>query len=310
MAGIVCGVVRVGVIAALVGTPVALLVGPERIGALFTQAKQAVTDKIDENIKDPVALRSQLRSLEAEYPKRIAEVRTDLTEINAQVTGLNQVLAESKLVVEMADADLAGVQSLISKAELARTNAGPASIVKIRFGESSLDLESAYARANDISQTRSAYASRAADVERDLGYLTVQQDRLAGLLTKLETERSEFQSQLWQLDRQVDAIARNDRMIEMMEKRQATIEEQGRYRAASLDQLNARLTSIRAEQESRLEALANTQSAQSYEQRAKALLDLQRTNPKAATPREIHVEPAVIEVTPDTPDAEDMASRN
>ena len=57
------------------------------------------------------------------------------------------------------------------------------------------------------------YLSRAADLETDLGYLHDQEAQLSDLLDRLETEHAEFQAKLFQLDAQIDTIARNDRLI-------------------------------------------------------------------------------------------------
>src|SRR5690554_6743683 len=99
--------IRAGVVVALAGAATAMFVGPERIGALFSQTRGAVNRAIDGQIKDPVALRQQLRSLEEQYPKRIAEVRGDLAEVNEQVAQLERELAVSRKVVQLADRDLA-----------------------------------------------------------------------------------------------------------------------------------------------------------------------------------------------------------
>lgn len=307
MAGIIKGVIRVGVITALVGgvvaVPAVLIAGPDRVLAVVTQARQNVHQKIDRNIKDPIALRAQLRDLEAQYPKRIADVRSDLSELRAQVAGLERELAVSRRVVELAEADLQGVQSLLARAEEARGNPGEYRVVKIRFGDDSLNIDQAYSKANQIADTRDAFIGRVADLERDLGFLGHQERRLTDLLAKLESERAEFQAQLWQLDRQVDAIARNDRMIEMMQKRQHIIDEQSRYRAASLDQLHSRLADIRANQEATLQALAGSTATQSYETRAKFELDaaaagLERNRLLKRRPV-IEIEPPVIEIGPE-----------
>jgi len=143
---------------------------------------------------------------------------------------------------------------------------------------------------------------RVSDIERDLGYLGQQKDRLDTLLTQLETERAEFQTQLWGLDRQVDAISRNDRMIEIMQKRQVTIDEHSRYSAASLDQINARLADIRAKQESKLEMFAQNNDIKNYENAAKYMIDGEKSAEprqlKRSHPKTIEITPSVIEIGP------------
>ncbi len=273
MAGVVKTVVRMGVIGGLVAGAAVVVAGPDRVGALVSQTRTTINKTIDNQIDDPVALRAQLKKLEGEYPRRIAEVRSDLSELERQKQDLTRELAISKRVVQLADADLAQLKGLLSRAENARADASH-QIVRVRFDDRSMGVDDAYAKANSISQTRSAYATQAADLERDLGYLTQQENRLSELLATLEHERAEFQTQLWQLDRQVDAIARNERMIEMMEKREATLDRyETKYDANSLAQVKTRLADIRASQEAALESLATSTGANDYERMATFELD-------------------------------------
>jgi len=299
-------VVRAGVITAVVGGVAVAVAGPERIRAVFHQARSSVHGAIDCNISDPIALRSQLRDLEGQYPKKIVDVRGDLAELNEQYTQLERELAVSKKVVAMAEGDLEAMQAVLTKAEEAKTS-GVAQVVRVRFdggNTSSMSMDDAYGKATRVGQLRTAYTQRVGDIERDLGYLGQQKDRLTTLLEQLETERAEFQTQLWALDRQVDAISRNDRMIDLMQKRQATIDNHSRYRAASLDQVTARFADIRAKQEAKLQMFNQTNDVKTYENAAKYLLDNEQAREfkshKSAKPRAIEIAPSVIEIGPDT----------
>lgn len=290
--------VRSALIVALVGGAAVAVAGPQRVAAVFQQTKQKINSSIDKHIEDPIALRAQLRELEGQYPQKIADVRGDLAELEAQFAQLNRELAVSQRVVALADEDLIQVQGLLAKAEEARVqNVGH--VIRVRVDNQSMDMEEAYSKANTISQSRSAYAARAADIERDLGLLTQQRDRLSTLLTQLETERADFQSQLWSLDRQVDAISRNDRMIELMSKRQETLDSIDRFEVASLDQLTGKMADIRARQEAELQRLATAGGAFSYEQRAKHQLDIESARPGLIRPTQIEIQPPVLEITPE-----------
>lgn len=289
-------VVRYGVIGAILAGAGLAVVGPDRLSALFTQAQTKVNASIDLAIDDPVALRSQMRQLEGEYPKRIGEVRGDLAELRQQAAALKRELEISERVVAMSNNDMEQMRSLIARAEDARATSDGA-IVRVVFSEQSIDLKDAYTKATRIQQVQTAYANRAADIQRDLGYLAQQESRLSSLLTQLEGEHGEFQAQMWTLDRQVDTIARNDRLIAMMEKRQRTLDEQSRYRAGSLENLAGRFADIRAKQEAQLESLGGASAGFNYEDRAKLDLDAQKALfPKAPqTP----TKPAVIEIKPE-----------
>jgi predicted RNase H-like nuclease (RuvC/YqgF family) len=296
--------VRAGVITAVVGGAVLVVAGPDRAFAVFSQTRSKINGAIDSKITDPVALRAQLRDLESQYPKRIADVRGDLAELNEQISQLQRQLAVSRKVIEMADGDLDQMRDVLARAEDARAQAA-GHIIRVRFEDNRpMSLDDAYSRANRVSQVRSAYVSQAADLERDMGYLSQQHERLSALLEQLEGERAEFQAQLWQLDRQVDAIARNERMIELMQKREATIQNQSRYRAASLDQVTARLADIRAKQEAQLQMHGQSTDVRNYENAAKYLLDSEirsgALRPERSRQPEARPTPTVIEIGPET----------
>ena len=53
--------------------------------------------------------------------------------------------------------------------------------------------------------------------------LEIQKARLGEVHNKLTDEYASFETKMWQLDRQIDAIERNDRLIEMTEQLQATL---------------------------------------------------------------------------------------
>lgn len=270
-------IVRYAVIAGLVGGTAALVAGPDRLSALFSQAQGNINAAIDSQIDDPIALRQQMKSLAGEYPERIADVKADLAELRQQTGQLQREREVSERVVSLAEADFEQIKGLIERGETALAQSeGHAQTVRVVFNNEPLDLKDAYARAGRIQQVHGAYATRVADIDRDMGYLQQQEQRLTALLGQLETEHTEFQTQMWALDRQVDQISRNDRLIELMEKRQTTIEDNSRYSASSLDQIAGRFADIRARQEAKLETLGTSTSTSNYEDRAKFDLDTRK----------------------------------
>ncbi|MCW5757044.1 MAG: hypothetical protein KIT54_07410 [Phycisphaeraceae bacterium] len=300
-------IIRVGVIGALVGGGLIAVAGPERVGAALSQARNTVNDAIDRNIDDPVKMRTQLRQLEAQYPERIARVRQDLASLDTQSGEYERELAVAQRVVELAQADLDQMQGLFARAQDARAQAGSGAIIRVSFNGSSLDLADAQARAAQIVRTRDAYAAEVQTIARDLDLLDKQRDRLTDLLAKLESERSQFQSELWRLNQQIDAIARNDRMIEMMEARQKTLDELGPYKAHSIDQVRDRLAQVRAQQEQRLESLGSGQKELTYEERAKLSITGQQF--QGRVDRVIEVAPRIIEIPAEEPASATTPSR-
>ncbi len=295
-------IIRVGVIGTLVGGGLIAVAGPERVGAALSQARDTVNETIDRNIDDPVRMRAQLRKLESQYPERIARVRQDLSTLDAQTSEYQRELAVAERVVELAQADLDAMQNTFARAENVRAEAGHGVIVRVTFNGSKMDLSEAQAKAAEIAKTRDAYIAEADSIAGDIDLLGQQRERLTDLLVKLESEKAQFQSELWRLNQQIDAIARNERMIDMMEARQQTLDELGPYQAHSIDQVKNRLAQLRSEQEAKLESLASGEKGLSYEDRAKASIGGQRL-PRAE--RVIEIEPTVIDV----PEVEETRGR-
>lgn len=274
MAGFFKSFLRFGVITGIAAAGALALAGPERAGALLSQAQTSVLTAIDANIDDPVALRAQLQKLEAEYPERIQEVASDLAELNRNITELQDERDVAHGVVALADRDLGVLQPMLAQAASASHDSSP--YQTIRFDNRTISVKQALVRADQLEQMKSSYAVQAMDAERDLSYLVQQSERLETLLGELKTERTQFQTQIAQLERQVEAIERNDRLIDLMEKRQKTIENCSRYEAGSLDQITARLSELRARQEAELEFLANDHEMTDYEELARMQVRMQR----------------------------------
>ncbi len=311
MAAVCKTVVRGVVITALAGGVLVAVAGPGRVHAMFDQARGNITQVIDSNIDDPILLRAQIKKLEAQYPQKIADVRSDLSEVRTQVSQLERELQVAHKVVALAAQDLKGVDSQLTQARVTQ-QANPGAIVRISYNNKPVELEDAYTKRQRIEDTRDLYLSRAADLETDLGYLRDQEGQLSDLLARLETEHSEFQAKLFQLDAQIDTIARNDRLIGMMEDRQATIDEHSRFRANSLEQLDSRLSTIRNEQRARLEAIANRDSDRDYVDEAEFLIDQEK---RVVVPEDFSKDdggfsyeaPRVIDITPEASRATSIA---
>ncbi|MEM0984508.1 MAG: hypothetical protein AAGI17_11235 [Planctomycetota bacterium] len=273
--GFVKGITRFAVVGTVLGVGTAFVahqVRPGSVGAFVHNVGHAVGEKIDQTIDETSALRSQIRQLEAEYPKKIAEVRTDLDEVNEQISYLERELGVSEKVVALIDADLGTLDTGIRQAR-AITAEKPYEVVRIRFDGDRINLDEAYTRRTSIERTKTVHQTRIGEFATELSYLDDQQTQLVELLSKLEQEQAQFQAQLVQLDAQIDSIARNERMIAMMEDRQKTIDAHKSYKAHSLDQLTTRLANVRSEQQERMAQIAHREAEHNYVDEARYLLD-------------------------------------
>ena len=114
---------RLALIMLVVAGIAAMVAGPERVHAMAHQVKTEISDVIDANIDDPVALRSQLRKLQKEYPKRIASVQADLTDLHQQIRELEREKAVAQRVVLLARQDAESFNTEIGTEPVAFTNA-------------------------------------------------------------------------------------------------------------------------------------------------------------------------------------------
>ena len=279
------GICTAGLVA-LAGAAAFATIGKDRTHAIAGEMRSQLIDAIDQNIDDPSALRSQLREMEAQYPKRIAQVRSDLAEIRAETKGLERERAIADRVVALADGDLERLQSQLA-AQLPAPGAALVAIKAVTLDDHVYSVSRARVRLDQIKNTRLAYSNRSADAKHDLVYLDKQAARLEELDTKLQAERTEFQTQIIGLSRQIDSIARNDRLIKLLEKRNRTIDECSRYEAVSLDQIAGRLAQIKNRQEAELEMLSNEEQEADYEDLARMQIATEHLETKRSTYAEI-----------------------
>jgi chromosome segregation ATPase len=272
MSCITRGILRYGVIGALALGGVTLLVGPDRVAAGLAQVRVKAQHVVDNAMDDPLALRRQLEQLAEEYPDRIAEVRGEIAEVDHQIDQFQRDVEISQRVVAMATEDLEELKTLVARAE-AEATTGARSIA-IRFEGVRFDIDEAYDEGRRINNVRSNYDDRMAHDEFQLKLLAEQKGRLTEILGKLESEYSTYQGQLWQLDRQIDAIQRNERLIELTERQQATLQSYERFgKLQNLHQLESKLAEINAFQTAQLEELEKRGIHYNYEEQARRELN-------------------------------------
>jgi predicted nucleic acid-binding Zn-ribbon protein len=270
-------VLRWGLIGAVGTGGVVYLIGPERVWAAVDQARSSAREFTDDLVDDPVALRRQLQNLAARYPERIAEVAGELAEIDQQRAQLSHDAEVARRVVALTMADLDELRLAV-----AETDARPfeSRVVSIRVSGRVVALDDAREEARRIATIRGTYQDRLAGDEMQREFLATQHVRLSEILEKLESEHTRYETKLWQLDRQIDAIARNDRLIDMTKEQQALLSEYDKFGdVGSLDQLEAKLAELRTVQEAQLQTLAKRGVRSDYEERARSGLQVESYDP-------------------------------
>lgn len=271
------GIVRWGLISGLALGGLVLVFGREPVLAGISAIRAKAQNTVDMLVDNPTALRRQLSEMADQYPDRIAQVRGELAQVASQIDQFERDCEVSKRVIALATNDLTRLKDLITRAEteIGAANADGvravrASQVQVRFDGNRFNLDEAYSEAHRINEVRLGYADRLAANEQHLALLNEQKSRLTEIVTKLESEYATFQTQLWQLDRQIDAIERNDRLITMTKEMQETLDGYSKFeRVGNLNQLEAKLNELRMVQQAQLEQLQNRSRTTNYEDRAR-----------------------------------------
>lgn len=264
---------RWGLIGGLALGGLTLLVGPDRVAAGLAQLRTKAQSVVDTVVDDPVALRRQLEHLADEYPDRIAEVRGEIAEVEHQITELGRDIEIAGRVVAYTTEDLNVLQTRIAKARDTVRQASH-SDVYVGFEGIRFTIDEAYAEALRIGEVRKNYRDRKAVDQQQAKMLQEQKTRLHQILSKLEDDYGTYQAQLWSLDRQIDAIQRNDRLIELMEQQQETLASYDRFeKVSNLKQVQGKLAELREVQKAQLDTLAKRGFRDDYESKAK--LDLE-----------------------------------
>lgn len=250
-------IIRWGLISGLALGGLALLIGPHKVAAGLHQIRANVQMVVDRALDEPAALRRQLVQMADQYPDRIATVRGELAEVEHQLAQFNRDSEIAHRVVVATTEDLTELKTLVVRAESNPNDAVRA--VFVRFKGIRFDVPQAYTEAQRINAVRLNFQDRAASNVQQISMLAEQKARLVEICDRLESEYATFQTQMWQLDSQIDAIERNERLIEMTKDLQATLDDYDRWgEIGNLKQLEGKLAELRTIQKAQLDTLRQT----------------------------------------------------
>lgn len=273
-------IIRLGLIGGLALGGAALL-WPGHVSHGLSAIKGKAQQMVDRNSDSPEAIRRELARLAEEYPDRIAEVRGELAEVDHQINELTREAEVAERVVALTTDDLDNLKSLIARAE-AEHKSGVRTVA-IRFDGVRFDVDEAREEGRRINNVRASYNDRLEHASFQVGLLHEQKARLNDILEKLEGEFNTYQTQLWQLDREIDAIQRNDRLIALIEQQQATLDSYQRFgKMENLGQVQSKLAELRTKQEAQLQYLEKQGKRSNYEEQARYELDRDSTSASSA----------------------------
>ena len=269
-------VTRVAVVGGLLAGAALLVAGPQRVGAMASQIRAQVNDRIDQHIDDPIAAREQLERLAVQYPKQIASFRNELNTLRSEIIDAERERTVSQRVVALAQEDLTDLQARLARAKDAREE-HPYATINIAFRSRELSLDDAYSKATEVARDVQTYQARVDHFNGAIDHLQEQESTITDIISQLEAEHAEFQAQLWQIENELELFERQEKLVKMVEKRQKAINGFEKYDAGNLDNFMSRVTTMRAEQEARLKAATNQVNKNTYEDRARAMLNSEKS---------------------------------
>ena len=264
-------IIRWGLISGLALGGLTLLIGPHKVAAGLHQIRANVQMVVDRALDEPAALRRQLEQMADQYPDRIATVRGELAEVEHQLAQFDRDSEIATRVVAMTTEDLTELKTLVVRVQ---NVSNPGDRAFLRFKGIRFAVDQAYTEAQRINAVRLNYQDRAASNVQQISMLAEQKARLMEICDRLESEYATFQTQMWQLDSQIDAIERNERLIEMTKDLQATLDDYDRWgEIGNLKQLEGKLAELRTIQKAQLDTLRQTGLRIDYAKQAAHQID-------------------------------------
>ena len=260
----------------------AFFIGSDRAQSVFDRVTDGVRSEIDSRLDahsdDPVVLRRRLVEVSAKYPEQIAQVRSDLRDIREEVLRIDHDREVCERVVELIDSDLVKLEPALAEAkQRADKKKARLASVPVTFDGEQMSLLRATTRAKEIARERDARVAAALDASQGLIHLRAQEQHFEETLNRLLDEQAELVAKVRQLGSEIESIARTDRLIDLLEKREATLQNVERFKIESLDGLTAVLERKRVQQEARLEAIGAGTTSKSYSDLAEAEFLLEET---------------------------------
>ncbi len=255
---------RWSLIGGLLVSGLVVLLGATRVKTAFWSVRDHLRANVDELVDTRVALEHEIRLLEEEYPRRIAELRCQGKAIDRDLARCRRDAEICEEVTAICGEDLKGLREALEAAK-------PRSRGIVFRGER-LTRAEALARADRIAQTLAVYRDRLAELREESKMLETERTRLAVLLADLQKEREAFRAEAGSLHREIDSLERKERLVEIEELRRRLRRDLLADRGESLAAVKAKIEERRIRLEEKLRTLSREESPGGYEARARVRL--------------------------------------
>jgi len=256
---------KYSVILVLVLAAAAATFGPWRIREALRYVKHAAVENVDGMIPDEVKLRNDIETLREEYPKRIAELDSMVAGLTRQLGELEQDRGLCREVLDLCHEDLGQLRPGV-EAESAGT---PAHDGRIQFRGASFSYGEALERSRRILEIKDMYDARLKASTESVALLQSERERLSADLLQVRKEYDQFIAQYRGLEREIDLLKHNERLIEIAGRRDRLDRLDPSSWLRSLDAIKSAIARRKTEQAERLRSFKVGNPVAEYETRAR-----------------------------------------
>lgn len=266
-----------------------IVLGKARTQGAIKALQGMAQNEVDKLIATEEDMRGQLEKLRAEYPRQIAMLRSQASEVERRLAAVERDNARARDILSLCEADLKEIHA-------ARPEAVTGAIA---FRGSRYKPAQTEVLVERIEQTRELYTTRLEDNEQEAKVLKQELEQLQSDITAMRTEQEEFETQYQSLLREIERVSRNEKAIRLAESRGARGGERHDEAMSTLGQVKASLERARIEQEERLRAARGKPKSLDYEARVRAM--------EAQHAREAR---RAVQPVPESPEKADDAPEN
>lgn len=260
----IVGLCGVGVVAAA-----HVVLGKQRTHDAARALTRIAQHEVDELIQRQHDFQRELEKLRAEYPRHVAAIRSQLSEIARRESELDREEQRAVDIIRLCEEDISYLED--QRAVLAGAHSDQRLVEHRGSRYSIAEAETLTGR---IAGTRSLYVNRATDIVAERAVLEAERDQLEVELHELQTEQAEFEAEYNSLLRELDRLKRNEELLKIRERKHNGAERHGEA-MRTLSDVKSALERARFEQEERMKSARITRRKLDYETRAR-LLEVQR----------------------------------
>ena len=256
---------KYSVVLVLVLVTAGAVFGPWRIREVLRYVKHTAVQNVDGMIPDEVKLRNDIEKLREEYPQGIAELKSMVAELSRQLQEMEEDRGLCREVLALCEEDLGQLRPGVE----APGAAPGARAARIEFRGASFSYEEALERSRKILDIKDLYGARLKSTTASVELLQSERERLNAEQIQLRKEYDQFIAQYRCLEREIDLLKRNERLIEIAGRRDRLDRLDSSNWLRSLDSIKAAIERRKTEQQERLRNVKVGNPVAEYETRAR-----------------------------------------